>query len=53
MRQTYHGLLEVALVVDVVHFVGPRLVEVSVVVQGGDAQAALLLFTGSFYQLCS
>ena len=45
----YHGLLEVTLVVDVVHFVGTRLIEVSVVIQGCDSQAALLLSTGSFY----
>lgn len=49
--QTHHSLLEVALVIDVVHLVGAGLVEVAVVVQAGDAQALLLLATGSFYQL--
>lgn len=52
-EEVYHRLLEVTLIVDVVHFVGPRLVEVSVVIQSGDAQALLLLPTCSFYQLQS
>lgn len=49
----YHCLLEVALVVDVVHFVGARLIEVTVVIQACDSQAILLLRGGSFYQLLS
>lgn len=49
----YHCLLEVTFVIDVVHFVRARLVEVSVVIQACDSQAALLLPTGSFYQLQS
>lgn len=52
-EEVYHRLLEVTLIVDVVHLVGPRLVEVSVVIQSGDAQAFLLLPTRSFYQLQS
>lgn len=43
--------MEVTLVVDVVHFVGTRLIEVSVVIQACDSQAVLLLSAGSFYQL--
>lgn len=50
-EEVYHRLLEVALIVDVVHFVGARLVEVSVIVQCGDAQTLLLLPTRSFDHL--
>lgn len=49
----YHCLLEVTLVIDVVHFVGARLVEVTVVVEGRYSKTALLLSAGSFYQLQS
>lgn len=52
-KESNHRLLEVTLVVDVVHFVGTRLIEVSIVIQRGDSQAALLLSSGSFYQLWS
>lgn len=50
-KEVYHRLLEVTPIVDVVHFVGTRLVEVTVVIQSGDTQAVLLLPTRSFYQL--
>lgn len=49
----YHCLLEVTPVVDVVYFVGPRLIKVTVVIQACDSQAILLLSAGSFYQLWS
>lgn len=52
-KESNHCLLEVTLVIDVLHFVGTRLIEVSVVIQGGDSQATLLLSSGSFYQLQS
>lgn len=47
----YHSLLEVFAVVGPIHLVGPRLVEVAVVVWGHDAQALFLLSIGALYQL--
>ncbi len=47
----YHSLLEVFAVVGPVHLVGPRLVEVVVVVWGHDAQALFLLGVGALYHL--
>lgn len=47
----YHSLVEVFAVVGPIHLVGPRLVEVVVVVWGHDAQALFLLSVGALYQL--
>lgn len=47
----YHSLLEVFAVVGAIHLVGPRLVEVVVVVWGHDAQGLFLLTVGALYQL--
>jgi len=47
----YHRLSEVVAVVGPVHLVGPRLVEVAVVVRGHDTQALLLLLVGALYHL--
>lgn len=47
----YHSLLEVFAVVGPIHLVGPRLVEVVVVVWGHDAQALFLLSVGALYHL--
>ena len=47
----YHGLSEVFAVIGPIHLVGPRLVEVAVVVRSHDAKAFFLLSVGALYQL--
>lgn len=47
----YHSLLEILAVVGPVHFVGPRLVEVVVIVWSHNTQAFFLLSIGALYQL--
>lgn len=47
----YHRLSEIFAVVGPIHLVGPRLVEVAVVVWGHDAQALFLLIVGALYHL--
>lgn len=47
----YHSLFEVFAVVGPIHLVGPRLVEVAVVVWGHDAQVLFLLSIGALHQL--
>lgn len=47
----YHSLLVVFAIIGPIHLVGPRLIEVVVVVWGHDAQALLLLGTGTLYYL--
>ena len=47
----YHSFLKVFAVVGPIHLVGPRLVEVVVVVWGHDAQTLFLLTVGALYQL--
>lgn len=51
LENDHHSLLEVFLVVGPVHLVGPRLVEVAVVVRSHDTQTLLLLRVGALYQL--
>lgn len=48
---SHHGLLEVFAVIGPVHLVGPRLVQVVVIVGGHDAEALFLLRVGALYQL--
>lgn len=47
----YHSFLEIFAVVGPIHLVGPRLVEVEVIVWSHDAQAFFLLSIGTLYQL--
>lgn len=47
----YHSLLVFFAIIGPIHLVGPRLVEVVVVVWGHDAQALFLLSVGALYQL--
>lgn len=47
----YHCLLEVFAVISPIHLVGPRLVQVVVVVWGHDAKSLFLLSVGALYQL--
>lgn len=47
----YHRLLEVFAVISPIHLVGPRLVQVVVVVWGHDAKSLFLLSAGALYQL--
>lgn len=47
----YHSFVEVFAVVGSIHLVGPRLVQVAVVIWGHDAQALLLLSVSALYQL--
>ena len=45
----YHCLLEISAVIGPIHLVGPRLVEVVVVVWGHEAEALFLLSVGALY----
>lgn len=51
IHSIYHSFLEVFAVIGPIHLVGPRLVEVVVVVWSHDAQTLFLLSIGALYEL--